>query len=51
MYPDMWIGRFWYRHLADLIVANLDQGTLQDAHLKTNKNGEISANIGSRLFA
>ena len=47
----MWIGRFWYRHLADLMVADLDQGTLRDAHLKTNKNEEIPVNIGSRLFA
>ena len=48
---EMWMGCFWYRHLADLIVADLDQGTLQDAHLKTNKNEEIPVNIGSRLFA
>jgi len=47
----MWVGRFWYRHLADLIVADLDQGTLQNAHLKTNKNEEIPVVIGSWLFA
>ena len=40
-----------YRHLADLIVAGLDQGTLQDACLKANKNEEIPVVIGSRLFA
>jgi len=39
------------RYLSDLIVADLEQGTLQDAHLKTNKSGEISVDVGSRLFA
>ena len=38
-----------YRHLADLIVADPDQGTLRNAHWKKNK--EFSVNIGSRLFA
>jgi hypothetical protein len=36
---------------ADLIAVDLDQETLQDAHLKANKNEEIPVNIGSRLFA
>jgi len=36
---------------ADLIVADLDQRTLQNAHLKTNKNEEIPVVIGFRLFA
>ena len=36
---------------AELIVADLDQETLQDAHLRTRKNEEIPVNIGSRLFA
>jgi hypothetical protein len=36
---------------AELIVADLDQETLQDAHLKIDKNEEIPVNIGSRLFA
>jgi hypothetical protein len=34
-----------------LVVADLDQETPQDAHLKANKNEEISVSIGSRLFA
>ncbi len=47
----MWIGRIWYRELADPIVADLDEGTLQNAHYKTNKNEEIPVNVRSRLFA
>ncbi len=44
-------GRFQYGHLADLVVADLGQVTLQNAHLKTNKNEGIPVNIGSRPFA
>jgi hypothetical protein len=47
----MWIGHFWYKLLADLIVIDLEEGTLQDAHLKINKNEEIPVNISPRLFA
>ncbi|MGA2310679.1 MAG: hypothetical protein ABSG57_14185 [Candidatus Bathyarchaeia archaeon] len=36
---------------AELIVVDLDQETIEDAHLRTNKNEEIPVNIGSRLFA
>jgi hypothetical protein len=32
-------------------VVDLDQETLQDAHLKIDKNEEVPVNIGSRLFA
>jgi hypothetical protein len=36
---------------AGLIVADLDEETLEDADLRTNKNEEIPVSIGSRLFA
>jgi len=36
---------------ADLIVADLDQETLQDSHFEPNKKEEILVNTGSRLFA
>jgi hypothetical protein len=32
-------------------VADLDEETLEDADLRTNKNEEIPVSIGSRLFA
>ena len=32
--------RFWYKHLADLIVAELDRLTLQDGHLEENKSNK-----------
>ena len=35
----------------ELVVGDLDQETLENAHLKIDKNEEILVNIGSRLFA
>ena len=48
--PVRHVDRLLLVQARQLIVADLGQETLQDAHLRTNKKEENPVSIGSRLF-